>query len=75
MVKFKEVDGSKYETEDNVELIRVAESENGDCLTLIKLKEEELYQLLVCLVNGSEAYDTYNDKNIANTMFDNIINL
>ena len=72
MIKFKEVVGG-YEADDNVDLLRVAESENGDYITLVKLKGEEQYQLSVNLMSGDEAHDTYFDRDFAYNMFEHIL--
>jgi hypothetical protein len=72
MLKFNEVNDG-YEADENVELLRVAESTNGDLMTLVKLKDQEQYQLSVTLSSGNEAFDTYYDYEFANNMFDNIL--
>lgn len=74
MLKFKEVKEG-YEAEENVELIRVAESTTGDLITLVKLKNEEQYQLSLTLSSGNEAFDTYFDFDFANNMFNNILSI
>jgi hypothetical protein len=74
MLKFNEVKEG-YEAEENVEILRVAESNNGDLMTLVKLKNEEQYQLSVTLSSGNEAFDTYFDYDFANNMFDNILSI
>jgi hypothetical protein len=74
MIKFKEV-VSGYEADDNVDLLRVAESENGDYITLVKLKGEEQYQLSVNLMNGREAQDIYFDREFAYNMFEHILSI
>ena len=74
MLKFNEVKEG-YEAEENVEILRVAESNNGDLMTLVKLKNEEQYQLSVTLSSGNEAFYTYFDYDFANNMFDNILSI
>jgi len=72
MMKFTEVTEGYY-GEENVELIRAAESDMGDFITLVKLKDQEQYQLAVNLINGTEAFDTFADLVAANELFDRIL--
>jgi len=72
MLKFKEVKEGYTATEE-VEIIRVAESLQGDLMTLVKLKDEEQYQLSITLENGTDAFDTYFDFEYANNMFEHIL--
>lgn len=72
MMKFKEVKDGYY-GEENVELIRVAESDMGDFITLVKLKNEDKYQLAVQLINGTEAFDTFLSIDAANELFEKIL--
>jgi len=72
MLKFKEVKEG-YSASDEVEIIRVAESLQGDLMTLVKLKDEEQYQLSLTLENGADAFDTYFDFEYANRMFEHIL--
>jgi hypothetical protein len=74
MLKFKEVKEG-YSASEDVEIIRVAESVQGDLMTLVKLKDEEQYQLSITLENGTDAFDTYFDFEYANRMFEHILSI
>lgn len=74
MIKFKEVQKG-FTPEEDVDLLRVATSSEGDLITLVKLKGEEQYQLAIVLANGTEAFDTYFDGEFANNLFSHILTL
>jgi hypothetical protein len=44
-------------------------------MALVKLKEEEQYQLSITLENGTDAFDTYFDFEYANRMFEHILSI
>jgi hypothetical protein len=72
-MKFKEVH-SGYLPEDDVEILRVAESEDNDLMFLIKKKSEEEYQLSIVLHDGREAAENHFDYESVNAKFDTILN-
>jgi hypothetical protein len=74
MLKFKEVKEG-YSASEDVEIIRVAESVQGDLMTLVKLKDEEQYQLSITLENGTDAFDTFFSFEMANGMFEHILSI
>jgi hypothetical protein len=73
-VKFIEV-FSGYESEDDVDLLRVAESNAGDVLTLVKMKDEEKYQIVLTMHDGREACDVFFDQEFANSLFQSILQI
>ncbi len=74
MLNFKEVKQG-FEAEDDVEILRIATTSNGDLATLVKLKGEEKYQLAVVLADGREAFDVYFEPEFAQNMFNHLMTL
>ena len=73
-VKFIEV-FSGYDAEDDVDLLRVAESNAGDVLTLVKMKDEEQYQIVLTMNDGREAYDVFFEREFADSLFQSILQI
>lgn len=73
-VKFIEV-FSGYDAEDDVDLLRVAESDAGDVLTLVKMKDEEQYQIVLTMNDGREACDVFFEREFADSLFQSILQL
>jgi hypothetical protein len=74
MKRFNEVNEGYVGSED-VDIIRVAESATGDLMALVKLKEEEQYQLSITFANGPDIFDTFFSFEMANGMFEHILNI
>lgn len=74
MRKFTEVVHG-YESEEGVELLRVAESEEGDLLTLVKNIETEEFQLAIKLNDGREGSDIFTDPDKAHSAFNSILEI
>jgi hypothetical protein len=73
-LKFIEV-FSGYDSEEDVDLLRVAESNEGDVLTLVKMKDEEQYQIALIMHDGREACDVFFEREFADSLFQSILQL
>lgn len=63
-----------FENEEGIEILRLAESENQDVLSLIKNTETEEYQVCLSMSDGREGVDQFKDLAEAEETFNKVLN-